>query len=132
MDWSTVSLTLGVVFGISGAVGIFIANGKNKFAETQAGNYERTVKSYQVVIDGLEQKNRFLEGEIKELRVLHTANVKELGELKGELKMYSKLPLREIADNQRIITQVQLAIATHLGIDGFEEILDKLQAAHKS
>lgn len=132
MNWQLTTLIIGLALTTSAAIGVFVANFRNKFSAAQVSNYEKSIASYQIVINGLETKNTFLEHEIKELRAMHTDNVKQIGELKGQLSMYSKLPLREIAENQKIITQVQLAIATHLGIDGFDEILDKLQEAHKN
>lgn len=117
---------LGGVTVVSAMIGVFIANSKNKFFETQKINYESTIQSYQDVIDGLKTKNDFYEKEIKELRIMHTDNVQQIGELKGELKSYRELPLKEIAENQKVITTVQLLIAEHLKVDGVDDLIKKL------
>ncbi len=126
MNFQEISVILGSITIISATIGVFIANSKNKFFETQKVNYESTIQSYQDVIDSLKTKNDFYEKEIKELRVMHTENVQQIGELKGELKSYRELPLKEIAENQKVITTVQLLIAEHLKVDGVDDLIKKL------
>ena len=124
MNWFSVVLTaLSIIVGVSGAVALYVANYKNKYKEAEQQNYKNAVDSYKVTNDALSKQLSHQGGEIKELRVMHNESTRRIGELKGELKTYKELPLRELSTNQKIITEVLMLMAKHLKVEGINEVI---------
>lgn len=115
--WQITSIAVGIILGISGIVGIFYANAKNSLAKTTTENYEKTIKSYKDIVESQELKINTLTDDMKELRAMHTENVKMIGQLQGELQTWKQLPIKELAENMAFVTEVQYIMAKHMGID---------------
>lgn len=115
--WQIAAIVFSILIGISGIIGIFFANAKNKLAKTTTENYDNTIKSYKDIVESQEAKINILTQEMRELRSLHTENVKMIGQLQGELQTWKQLPIRELADNMAFVTEVQYIMAKHMGID---------------
>ena len=115
--WQIASIVVAVLLAISGVVGIFYANAKNSLAKTTTENYEKTIKSYKDIVESQEIKINTLTDDMKELRQMHTENVKMIGQLQGELQTWKQLPIKELAENMAFVTEVQYIMAKHMGID---------------
>lgn len=115
--WQIASIVVAVLLAISGIVGIFYANAKNTLAKATTENYEKTIKSYKDIVESQEIKINTLSDDMKELRHMHTENVKMIGQLQGELQTWKQLPIKELADNMAFVTEVQYIMAKHMGID---------------
>jgi predicted transcriptional regulator len=123
MPWYAIlALTISTVSAIAVCIGVFWANFKNKYGETNKGNYEATIKSYEDVVKSQNVKISIQAEEIKQLRIDHSTSMKEIGKLQGELKSYKELPLQQLSDNMMIVTQLTTLIAAHLKIDGLDQI----------
>lgn len=126
MPWySVLALAIGsvaTVGAIGAIVGIFFANSKNKYSSTTQDNYEKTIESYKEVVSGQNAKISSQTDEIRQLRLDHSTSMKEIGKLQGELKSYKELPLKELSDNLKVVTQLTTLIAAHLKIDGLDKI----------
>lgn len=123
--WQIAAIVFTILIGLSGIIGIFYANAKNKLAQTTTDNYERTIKSYKDIVESQGIKIDVLTTEMKELRILHTDNVKMIGQLQGELQTWKQLPIKELADNMAFVTEVQYIMAKHMGIDHLPELKPK-------
>lgn len=115
--WQIIAIAVSVALGISGIVGIFYANAKNTLAKTTTENYDKTIKSYKDIVESQELKINTLTDDMKELRAMHTENVKMIGQLQGELQTWKQLPIKELADNMAYVSEVQYIMAKHMGID---------------
>lgn len=123
MPWYTiVALAVTTSIAASAIVGIFIANSRNKFKTTTDANYLKTIESYKEVVVGQNAKIASQTDEIKQLRSDHSESMKQIGQLQGELKSYKELPLTELSNNLKVVTQLTTLIAAHLKIDGLDKI----------
>lgn len=123
MPWYAIlALALTTISALALAFGTFLANLKNKYADTTLVNYEATIKSYEDVVKSQNVKINIQSEEIKQLRIDHSTSMKEIGKLQGELKSYKELPLQQLSDNMMIVTQLTTLIAAHLKIDGLDKI----------
>lgn len=123
--WQIAAIALSIILAVSGIVGVFYANAKNKLAKTTTENYEKTIKSYKEIVESQELKINTMLDDMKELRSMHTENVKMIGQLQGELKSWKELPIRELADHMSYVTELQYIMAKHLGIDHLPELKTK-------
>lgn len=131
MEWLQIVIgVLGVSTTIAVVTGIFVANMRNKFATTERSNYEKALASYKNLLDAKGDEIRQLRDETKELRNMHSDSMREIGKLQGQVDAYSKLPLQEISQNQKVITQIQILIAKHMGVDGLDTILENIEDVH--
>lgn len=132
--WQTLTFILGIVAVLSTAIGIFFANTRNKFTETERSNYEKAVESFKTLVEAKDQQIRQQKEDMREMRDIHTKETKELrsmhtesmqqiGKLQGQVDTYSKLPLSDIAAEMRVITEIQLLIAKSLKVEGIEDII---------
>lgn len=115
--WQIASIVVGIILGISGIIGIFYANAKNSLAKTTTENYEKTIKSYKDIVESQELKINSLLEDMKDVRAMHTENVKLIGELQGELRTWKQLPIKELSDNMAFVVELQYLMAQHLGMD---------------
>lgn len=115
--WQVAAIILTIILAVSGTVGIFYANAKNKLAKTTNDNYEKTIKSYKDIVESQELKISVLTEDMKEMRQLHTESVKMIGELQGELRTWKQLPIKELSDNMAFIVELQYLMAQHLNMD---------------
>lgn len=115
--WQVAAIILTIILAVSGTVGIFYANAKNKLAKTTNDNYEKTIKSYKDIVESQELKINVLTEDMKEMRVLHTESVKMIGELQGELRTWKQLPIKELSDNMAFVVELQYLMAQHLKMD---------------
>lgn len=123
MPWYAIlALALSTVASVGVVIGIFFANVRNKYSSTTDENYLKTIESYKEVVAGQNAKLETQNDEIKQLRLDHSESMKEIGKLQGELKSYKELPLKDISDNMKIVTQLTTLIAAHLKIDGLDKI----------
>ena len=142
--WQILTIVLSVVAIVSTALGVFFANTRNKFTETERTNYEKAVGSYKTLVEAKDeqikqQKEDMREmrelhtRETKELRIMHTDSMQQIGKLQGQVDTYSKLPLGDIAAEMRVITEIQLLIAKTLKVKGLEDIVpdSKLKVVKK-
>lgn len=128
MPWYAIlALMLSSIAAIGVVVGVFYANSRNRYTSTTTANYETTIKSYEDVVKGQNTKISLQADEIKELRHNHSQSMQEIGKLQGELKSYKELPLQQLSENLKIVTQLTTLIAAHLKIDG----LDQITVTHK-
>lgn len=125
--WQAIlSITGGIsTFAIVGAV--FWANSKNKYTEQERKNNKDALDSYVAVSTAQAKQIDQLHNEVKELRLLHNESVKENAKLQGQIDAYTRLPLQQISNNQHIITQVQVLMAKHMGIEGVDSLLQELK-----
>lgn len=123
MPWyGILALALSTVTAISVVVGVFFANSRNKYTAITNTNYETTIKSYEDVVKGQNSKISLQADEIRELRQAHNQSMQEIGKLQGELKSYRELPLQQLSENLKVVTQLTTLIAAHLKIDGLDQI----------
>jgi predicted transcriptional regulator len=123
MPWYAIlALVISTTTAVGLCLGVFWANIKNKYTDTNTGNYEATIKSYEDVVKSQNVKISIQAEEIKQLRIDHSTSMKEIGKLQGELKSYKELPLQQLSDNMMIVTQLTTLIAAHLKIDGLDQI----------
>lgn len=115
--WQITAIVLSIVLAISGIIGVFYANAKNKLAKTTTDNYEKTIKSYKEIVESQELKINTLTEDMKEMRGLHTESVKMIGELQGELRTWKQLPIKELSDNMAFVVELQYLMAQHLKMD---------------
>lgn len=115
--WQIITIVVGVLLSLSGVFGIFYANARNKLAKTTTENYEKTILSYKDIVESQALKITTLAEEMKELRVMHTENVQNIGQLQGELNTWKQLPIRELAEHMSYVSEVQYIMAKHMGID---------------
>lgn len=115
--WQVAAIVVTIILAVSGTVGIFYANAKNKLAKTTNENYEKTIKSYKDIVESQELKIGVLTEDMKEMRQLHTESVKMIGELQGELRTWKQLPIKELSDNMAFIVELQYLMAQHLNMD---------------
>lgn len=120
--WQIAAIAFTILIGISGIIGIFYANAKNKLAKTTTDNYEKTIKSYKDIVESQEQKINILTEDMKELRHMHTENVKMIGQLQGELQTWKQLPIKDMADNMAFIVELQYLMAQHLKMDHLPDL----------
>lgn len=120
--WQIASIVVAVLLAISGVVGIFYANAKNSLAKTTTENYEKTIKSYKDIVESQEIKINTLTDDMKELRQMHTENVKMIGQLQGELQTWKQLPIKDLSDNMAFIVELQYLMAQHLKMDHLPEL----------
>ncbi|MFA5999222.1 MAG: hypothetical protein WC747_04355 [Candidatus Babeliales bacterium] len=115
--WQIAAIALSIILAVSGIVGVFYANAKNKLAKTTTDNYEKTIKSYKEIVESQELKINTLTEDMKEMRSLHTESVKMIGELQGELRTWKQLPIKELSDNMAFVVELQYLMAQHLKMD---------------
>ncbi len=115
--WQIAAIVLSIVLAVSGIIGVFYANAKNKLAKTTTDNYEKTIKSYKEIVESQELKINTLTEDMKEMRGLHTESVKMIGELQGELRTWKQLPIKELSDNMAFVVELQYLMAQHLKMD---------------
>lgn len=115
--WQIAAIVLTIIVAVSGIIGVFYANAKNKLAKTTNDNYEKTIKSYKDIVESQERKITVLTEDMKELRGLHTESVKMIGQLQGELSTWKQLPIKELADNMAFVVELQYLMAQHLNMD---------------
>lgn len=120
--WQIAAIAFTILIGLSGVIGIFYANAKNKLAKTTTENYEKTIKSYKEIVESQEQKINILTEDMKELRHMHTENVKMIGQLQGELQTWKQLPIKDMADNMAFIVELQYLMAQHLKMDHLPDL----------
>lgn len=120
--WQIAAIAFTILIGLSGVIGIFYANAKNKLAKTTTENYEKTIKSYKEIVESQEQKINILTEDMKELRHMHTENVKMIGQLQGELQTWKQLPIKNMADNMAFIVELQYLMAQHLKMDHLPDL----------
>jgi len=124
MQWWQILLTiLGSITGVAIIVGVFVAGSRNNYRNAERNNYVKAVDSYKILLDAKGEEIRQLKQETKELRNLHSESMREIGKMQGQVDAYSKLPLKELSQNQHTITKVQLLIAKHMGVEGIDAIL---------
>lgn len=115
--WQIAAVIVSLILAVSGVVGVFYANAKNKLAKTTNDNYEKTIKSYKDIVESQERKIGVLSDDMKEMRALHTESVKMIGQLQGELSTWKQLPIKELSDNMAFIVELQYLMAQHLNMD---------------
>lgn len=115
--WQIAAIVISLVLSISGIIGVFYANAKNKLAKTTNDNYEKTINSYKDIVDSQERKIGVLTEDMKEMRSLHTESVKMIGQLQGELSTWKQLPIKELSDNMAFVVELQYLMAQHLKMD---------------
>ena len=115
--WQIAAIVVSIVLAVSGIIGVFYANAKNKLAKTTTENYEKTIKSYKEIVESQELKINSLTDDMKEMRNLHTESVKMIGELQGELRTWKQLPIKELSDNMAFVVELQYLMAQHLKMD---------------
>lgn len=115
--WQIAAIVISLVLAISGIIGVFYANAKNKLAKTTNDNYEKTINSYKDIVDSQERKIGVLTEDMKEMRSLHTESVKMIGQLQGELSTWKQLPIKELSDNMAFVVELQYLMAQHLKMD---------------
>lgn len=120
--WQIAAIAFTLLIGISGIIGIFYANAKNKLAKTTTENYEKTIKSYKDIVESQELKINTMIDDMKELRTMHTDNVKMIGQLQGELQTWKQLPIKDLSDNMAFIVELQYLMAQHLKMDHLPEL----------
>jgi hypothetical protein len=120
--WQIAAIAFSLVLGISGIGGVFYANAKNKLAKTTTENYEKTIKSYKDIVESQEIKINTLTDDMKDLRSMHTENVKMIGQLQGELQTWKQLPIKDMADNMAFIVELQYLMAQHLKMDHLPDL----------
>jgi uncharacterized protein YpmB len=53
--WQIAAIILTIIVAVSGIVGVFYANAKNKLSKTTNDNYEKTIKSYKDIVEAEDQ-----------------------------------------------------------------------------
>lgn len=130
MQWWQILLTvLGSITGLAVIVGAFLANARNKYGAAERSNYKEAVDSYKKLLDVKGDEIDHLKKETHELRTLHAESMRQIGLLQGQVDAYSKLPLQDISRNQRILTQAQLLLAKHMGVEGVDILLKDFNSA---
>jgi hypothetical protein len=104
-DVTSLSYALGIVILIGGAALVLVSRTPS-----------RTISQLRELTSVYEQRLHILEEQNLE-------NVKQIGELQGQIKVYKDLPLREIADGMKQISLVNESVTS-----SNEKILDTLQA----
>jgi hypothetical protein len=123
MPWyAIVALAISSIITVASLFGVFWAGFRNKYSTATDNNYLKTIESYKEVVTGQNAKISSQSDEIKQLRLDHSESMKEIGKLQGELKSYKELPLKELSENLKIVTQLSTLIAAHLKIDGLDKI----------
>lgn len=115
--WQIISIVVGAVLALSGVVGVFYANAKNKLTKTTNENYEKTIKSYKDIVESQDLKINTLLEDTKELRAMHTESVKMIGQLQGELNTWKQLPIKELSENMAFMVELQYLMAKHIKMD---------------
>lgn len=127
--WQIAAIVVSIILAVSGIVGVFYANAKNKLAKTTTENYEKTIKSYKEIVESQELKINSLTDDMKEMRNLHTESVKMIGELQGELRTWKQLPIKELSDNMAFVVELQYLMAQHLKMDHLPPLKPRMPAA---
>ena len=127
--WQIAAIVLSIILAVSGIIGVFYANAKNKLAITTTENYEKTIKSYKEIVESQERKINSLTDDMKEMRNLHTESVKMIGELQGELRTWKQLPIKELSDNMAFVVELQYLMAQHLKMDHLPPLKPRMPAA---
>ena len=126
--WQIAAIVVSIILAVSGIVGVFYANAKNKLAKTTTENYEKTIKSYKEIVESQELKINSLTDDMKEMRNLHTESVKMIGELQGELRTWKQLPIKELSDNMAFVVELQYLMAQHLKMDHLPPLKPRMPA----
>lgn len=130
MEWWQVVLSVSAgVTALAVVGGVFWANTRNSYNDQERRNNAEAIKSYQTVREAQATEIQRLRDDIKDLHRLHNEAVEKNGKLQGKIDAYATLPLQELSNNQRIITQVQLLIAKHMGIDGVDMLIQEMGRA---
>jgi hypothetical protein len=103
-DVTSLSYALGVVILIGGSALVLVSRVPSR------------------TISQLRELNAVYEQRLHILEEQNIENVKHIGELQGQVKAYKELPLRELADGMKQISQVNEGIAA-----SNEKILSTLQ-----
>lgn len=127
--WQIAAIVVSIILAVSGIVGVFYANAKNKLAKTTTENYEKTIKSYKEIVESQELKINSLTDDMKEMRNLHTESVKMIGELQGELRTWKQLPIKELSDNMAFVVELLYLMAQHLKMDHLPPLKPRMPAA---
>jgi predicted RNase H-like nuclease (RuvC/YqgF family) len=106
-----------IVFG--GVLGITWANFKNKNKAQAVKIDNNALTAAKSLIEVQKEQLENSKTEMKDLQDKHIQNQREIGELRGELKSLKEVPLRQISQALKQISDNQVLIAEHLGIDGF-------------
>lgn len=127
--WQIAAIVVSIILAVSGIVGVFYANAKNKLAKTTTENYEKTIKSYKEIVESQERKINSLTDDMREVRNLHTESVKMIGELQGELRTWKQLPIKELSDNMAFVVELQYLMAQHLKMDHLPPLKPRMPSA---
>jgi len=75
---------------------------------------QQTIKNYKDLTDGMKARIDLLEAESKEEKKQNIENVKAIAELQGQLKVYKEIPLQQIADSMKNISEVNSKILSFI------------------
>lgn len=85
---------------------------------------KQTIENQKELIDTYEKRLKSLEDQRELDRKQHIDNVKAIAELQGQIKVYKELPLQEMADAMKQISDVNKTIA-----ESNQEILKTLKSS---
>ena len=111
-----------VIIVVVGIVAAAVASFRNRFKNETRQNDIDALTAAKALIDVQKEQLDNSKEEIKDLQDKHIQNQREIGELRGELKSLKEVPLRQISQALKQISDNQVLIAEHLGIDGFKPL----------
>lgn len=130
--WQIVLSTCGVVATLGILAGVFYANIKNSYGNQERRNNSEAVVSYKTLLDAKGGEIQQLRDDVRELNSKYTDSQRQNGIMQGQIDAYSKLPLQELSNNQRIITQAILLMAKHEGIEGIDVLMQEMNRPTQS
>lgn len=124
--WQIIVSICAFLITVAAFAGVFVANYKNSYNGQERRNNQDAVSSYKTLLEAKGEEIKQLRDDIKDLNTKYTESQRQNGNLQGQIDAYAKLPLQEISNNQRVITQAILLIAKHDGIEGIDVLMQEM------